>query len=179
MEVRSENTALMNRATAIDSYGADGKEKRHAWKVNQDAAGREVELEDQPVKISISAAGIRRSQLLEKQSESSLFSGTEELEGMIRKMGGLSSQVINGHFSTSDRLHFNSEIGKLSYELDRLHGDEITVTKDECVYLSQKIADLTRAISNAAVYRNSARTIFMVNAKQSEELSNTKLNIAI
>ena len=97
---------------------------------------------------------------------------------MMKKMEGLSSQVINGHFSISDRLNFNTEIEKLTNELNRMSGGNTTVTKTGCFQLSQKISSLTR-ISDAAVYRNSARTIFMVNSKQPAKPTNTRVDIML
>ena len=94
-------------------------------------------------------------------------------------MEGLSSQVINGHFSISDRLNFNSEIEKLTNEINRLNGENAIVTKNNCMQLSQRISDLTRNISAAAVYRNSARTVFMVNSKQPVRPTNTRLDITL
>ena len=87
--------------------------------------------------------------------------------------------MINGHFSISDRLNFNVEIDKLTNELNRLSGDLSTVTKNDCGQLSQRISDLTRIISDAAVYRNSARTVFMVNSKQPVQNKNTRLDIVL
>lgn len=107
------------------------------------------------------------------------FSGEAAIEGMLKKMEGLSSQVINGHFYSSDRINFNSEIDKLMAELGRLSGNGADVTKESCSQLSQRISELTRVISNAAVYRNSARSIFMVNSKQYEKPVSSRLNIAL
>lgn len=183
MEVRGANIALTNRASAaIDGFGSEEKAKQQAKKAEAAAAIEESEFEDQPVLLSISAAGMRRSQLLEKQAAgegSVAFSGEVELEMMLKKMEGLSSQVINGYFSTSDRLKFSSEISMLSNELNRLNGDGVVVSKEDCSRMSQRIMDLTRVISDAAVYRNSARTVFMVNSRQPEKAVHTKLDIAI
>jgi len=87
-------------------------------KVNSAVPEESQDLDEQSVMISISAAGLRRSLLLEKQAEKDenrdddeeVFSGEAEIEDMVKKMEGLSSQVINGHFSVSDRLNFNVEI---------------------------------------------------------------------
>lgn len=188
MEVRGENdvlrnSSLLNRAaTAIDNSSSENHEKQQAARVGGIAAGEKSELDDESVLLSISAAGLRRSLLLERQAaneESETFSGETELEDMMKKMEGLSSQVINGHFSISDRLNFNSEIHKLANELNRLNSDSVTVTKENCYQLSQRISDLIRVVNDAAVYRNSARTVFMVNSKQPEKTMRTKLDIAI
>lgn len=189
MEVRSANIALTNRAAAaIDNSGSNGKEQKHAMKVSGAVSEESQELDEQSVMISISAAGLRRSLMLEKQTEKEedwdendeeSFSGEAEIEDMMKKMEGLSSQVINGHFSISDRLNFNVEIDKLTNELNRLSGDLSTVTKNDCGQLSQRISDLTRIISDAAVYRNSARTVFMVNSKQPVQNKNTRLDIVL
>lgn len=189
MEVRSANIALTNRAAAaIDNSGSDGREQQHAMKVNSAAPDENQELDDQSVMLSISAAGLRRSLLLERQAEKEesgdndeeeAFSGEAEIEDMLKKMEGLSSQVINGHFSISDRLNFNSEIDKLTNEIGRLSGGGAAATKESCTQLSQRISDLTRIINNAAVYRNSARSVFMVNSKQPAKPVNTRLDIVL
>lgn len=189
MEVRSANIALTNRAaTAIDNSGSNGKEQQHAMKVSSAVSEENQELEEQSVMISISADGLRRSLQLEKQaaketdeeeSDEEGFTGEAEIEDMMKKMEGLSSQVINGHFSISDRLNFNNEIEKLTNELNRLNGGNTTVTKNSCIQLAQKISDLTRSVSDAAVYRNSARTVFMVNSKQPAKPMNTRVDITL
>ena len=185
MEVRNANIVLTNRAAAaIDNSGSNGKGQQHAMKVNSAVPEENQELDDESVMISISAAGLKRSMQLEKQAEKEeddaesdeeSFNGETELEDMMKKMEGLSSQVINGHFSISDRLNFNTEIEKLTNELNRMSGGNTTVTKTGCFQLSQKISSLTRSISDAAVYRNSARTIFMVNSKQPAKPTNTRV----
>lgn len=189
MEVRSANIALTNRAAAaIDNSGSNGKEQHQAMKVSSAVLEENPELDDQSVMLSISAAGLKRSLLLEKQAEKEesgdendegSFSGEAEIEEMVKKMEGLSSQVINGHFSISDRLNFNVEIDKLTSELNRLSGNTALITKSDCSQLAQRISDLTRTISDAAVYRNSARTVFMVNSRQSVKPMNTRLDITL
>ncbi|MFG6366948.1 MAG: hypothetical protein K1W16_00730 [Lachnospiraceae bacterium] len=184
MEVRSANIALTNRAAAaIDNSGSNGKEQQHAMKVNSAVPEENQELDDESVMLSISAAGLKRSLQLEKQTEKEAaeetFTGETELEDMMKKMEGLSSQVINGHFSISDRLSFNSEIEKLTNEINRLNGDNMVVTKNNCMQLSQRISDLTRNISAAAVYRNSARTVFMVNSRQPVKPTDSMLDITL
>lgn len=185
MEVRSANIALTNRAAvAIDNSGSNGKEQQHAMKVSSVVPEENQELDDESVMISISAAGLKRSLQLEKQTEKEAaseetFTGAAELEDMMKKMEGLSSQVINGHFSISDRLNFNSEIEKLTNEINRLNGENTVVTKNNCMQLSQRISDLTRNISAAAVYRNSARAVFMVNSRQPVKPTNTRLDITL
>jgi len=189
MEVRSANIALTNRAAAaIDNSSSDGREQQHAMKVSSAALEENQELDEQSVMVSISAAGLKRSLQLEKQSEKETdekesgeedFTGEAELEDMMKKMEGLSSQVINGHFSISDRLNFNTEIEKLTNELRQLSDGNTTLTKSNCMQLAQKISDLTRSVSDAAVYRNSARTVFMVNSKQPVKPMNTRLDITL
>lgn len=190
MEVRSENNALLNTsllnraATAIDNSGSENREKQQAKRVSSAALDDKTEFDDQSVLLSISAAGLKRSLSMERQaakeeSEEETFSGEMEIEDMLKKMEGLSSQVVNGHFSISDRLNFNIEINKLTSELNRLDSSQAAITKDDCCQLSQRISDLIRIVSDAAVYSNSARTIFMVNSKQSEKAMQTKMDIAL
>ncbi|MDE6219026.1 MAG: hypothetical protein K2G51_01070, partial [Lachnospiraceae bacterium] len=68
---------------------------------------------------------------------------------------------------------------KLTNELNRLSGNTAVITRNDCGQLAQRISDLTRVISDAAVYRNSARTVFMVNSKQSFKPMNTRLDIVL
>lgn len=187
MEVRSANIALTNRAAAaIDNSGSNSREQQQAMKVASVVPDENQELDDQSVMLSISAAGLKRSLSLERQAEKEesedggeeAFSGEAEIEDMIKKMEGLSSQVINGNFSITDRLNFNREIEKLTTELGRLSGSSL-VTKENCNQISQRISDLTRTISNAAVYCNSARSIFMVNSRQHAKTMNTRLDIVL
>ena len=101
MEVRSANIALTNRAAAaIDNSGSNGKEQHPAMKVNSAVPEESQDLDEQSVMISISAAGLRRSLLLEKQAEKDesrdddeeVFSGEAEalpvLTGCALGLGG-------------------------------------------------------------------------------------------
>lgn len=181
MDVRNTNAALLNRAaTAIENSYTDEREKQEAKRKAATALGENAESEEQSVMLSISAAGMKQSRLLvHSEGEESEFSGEAELESMMKQMEGLSSQIINGYFSISDRLNFNTEIQKLTTELKRLNGDAGAVTKEDCTQLSRKISDLTKIISDAAVYRQSARNMFMVNSKQPVRAVRTQLDIAI
>lgn len=181
MEVRNTNAAILNKAaTAIENSYTDEREKQEAKRKAASALGENAESEEQSVMLSISAAGMKQSKLLaHNEGEENEFSGEEELESMIKQMEGLSSQIINGYFSISDRLNFNTEIQKLTTELNRLNGAADAVTKEDCAQLSRKISDLTKIISDAAVYRQSARNMFMVNSKQPAKAVRTQLDIAI
>lgn len=184
MQVRSTNTALLNRAaSAIENSYSDAQEKQEALRGRDGVLEENAENEEQSVMLSISAAGRKRSELLASQAENegdeSEFSSEAELEGMLKKMEGLSSQIINGYFSISDRLNFNNEIQRLNTELNKLNSEAATATKEDCSQLSKKISDLTKIISDAAVYRQSARNVFMVNSKQPAKAVRTQLDIAI
>lgn len=185
MEVRSAKFFLLNRAAAaVDSYGSDGKERQYSQKENNAAAEDKKEVDEQPVMLSISAAGLRRSLLLERQaakeeSSEESDSGEKELEKMAKQMEGLSSQVINGHFSISDRLNFNTEISVLSNEITRLRESGDAVMKNDCALLSGRISDLIRIVNDAAVYRDRARAFFEVDSEQSAGVMSRKVNIAI
>ncbi len=184
MQVRSTSTALLNRAaSAIENSYSDAQERQEALRGHDGVFEENAENEEQSVMLSISAAGRKRSELLasqaENEGEEGEFSSEAELEDMLKKMEGLSSQIINGYFSISDRLNFNNEIQRLNAELNRLNGDTVSVTKEDCTQLSKKISDLTKIISDAAVYRQSARNVFMVNSKQPKKVVRTQLDIAI
>ena len=137
------------------------------------------EQEDESVKVSISAAGMRESLKLEKQAAKEEMASATEIEEMMKKMEGLSSQVINGNFSMTDRLNFQREIKELTLELSRAGGNGISFTKNDNVQLSQKMNDLTRMINEAAVYHRSASAVFMVKNRQTTGMQRTFLDIAI
>ena len=185
MEVRSAKFALLNRAAAaIDSYGSGGQERQHSQKDNNAAAKDKKEVDEQSAMLSISAAGLRRSLLLERQAakeerSAETFSGERELEEMTKQMEGLSSQVINGYFSISDRLNFNTEISMLANEINRLKENSSAVTKDDCTLLSERISELTRIVNDAAVYRSSSRAVFVVDSTQPAKAMSKKVDIAI
>lgn len=184
MEVRSAGNTLINRAAAaIDNSGSGAGGRQQSGRSNAVIADQKPEYDDQSVLISISAAGLKKSRSDKRETEDEdkekVFVGGAELEEMTKKMEGLSSQVINGNFPIADRLRFHAEISKLTAELERLGGGSAPVTMDHCAQLSHKITDLTRAVSEAAVYRNSARTVFMVNSRQPAAAAHTRLDIAL
>ena len=76
-------------------------------------------------------------------------------------------------------MNFHTEIERLTNELKRLNDGNTAVTKNNCIQLAQRISDLTRSVSDAAVYRNSARTVFMVNSRQPAKPMNTRLDIIL
>lgn len=182
MEVKSASTTLqLNRAaTAVDNTGSEGNGKQQSGKIEPRVLEEKPEQEEESVKISISAAGLRKSLRLEQLAakESELVSESE-IDEMMKKMDGLSSQVINGHFSMTDRLNFQNEIKKLTDELKRVNGDGISFTKNDNAQLSQKISDLTRMINEAAVYHRTASAVFMVKNQQLAGSKRATLDIAI
>ena len=179
MEVKSANSSLrMNRAAAsVDNSGSDQKERHPVSGVEAKSGAGNSEGAQQSVMLSISAAGLRRSLLLERQVQKN--SQEAELEEMMKKMEGLSSQVINGHFSITDRLNFNHEISNLTAQLNKMRDNGEAVTKEECGLLSQKISDLTKIINDAAVYRKNASTVFVVNSKPKTKYEKATLDIAL
>lgn len=107
MEVRSANIALTNRAAAaIDNSGSNGKEQHPAMKVNSAVPEESQDLDEQSVMISISAAGLRRSLLLEKQAEKDenrdddeeVFSGEAEIEDMVKRWKVFPARSSTGTF---------------------------------------------------------------------------------
>lgn len=183
MEVKSAGVTLQlnSAAIAVDNMGSDGNQRQQAGKTEAVNVEKKQEQMEESVKVSISAAGMRKSLRLEQltaQQESELATASE-MEEMIKKMDGLSSQVINGNFSMQDRLSFQSEIRKLTNELNRMNGEGISFTKYDNAQLSQKINDLTRMINEAAVYHRSATAWFMVKNQQKAGITRARLDIAI
>ena len=152
------------------------EETKRLQKIELDAFKK---VEEEPVKVSISAAGLRESLKLEKQAAREELASASEIDEMMKKMDGLSSQVINGNFSMSDRMNFQQEIKKLTSEISRAGGNGISFTKNDNVQLSQKISDLTRMINDAAVYHRNASAVFMVKNRQTTGTQRTILDIAI
>lgn len=182
MEVKSAETTLqLNRAaTAVDNNSSEGNRRNNTGKVISQVTEEKPEKEEESVKVSISAAGLRRSLALERAAaKESEVASVSEVEVMMNKMDGLSSQVINGNFNMADRLKFQSEIEELTAELKRLSGDGISFTKYDNKLLSQRIDDLTGMISKAAVYNKSAKALFIVNNQQTSGNTRTRLDIVI
>lgn len=183
MEVKGTGVTLQlnSAAIAVDNTGSDGNQREKAKKVENAEAEKKLEQAEESVKVSISVAGMRKSlrqeQLAARQDNE--LATESEIEEMMKKMEGLSSQVINGNFSIQDRHSFQGEIKKLTGELNRMNGEGISFTKFDNAQLSQKINDLTRTISEAAVYHKSATALFMVKNQQKAGIARTRLDIAI
>lgn len=182
MEVKSARAMLqMNRAaTAVDNSGSDGTSKQeYAKKVNA-ATEEAADQVEETVKLSISAAGMRKSKSQEGvQANEGMLVSSEEIEEMKRKIEGLSSQVINGNFSMTDRNSFQMQIQVLAREINQYSGDGILFSRYDNVQLSQKINDLTKTINEAAVYHRSASVMFKVKSQQLSGYTRTKFDIAI
>ncbi len=182
MEVKSAGVMLqLNRAaTAVENSASDSNNKQEYAKKVAGAVDEVQDNEEETVKISISAAGMRKSKNHEGlQTNEGMFVSSEELEDMKRKVDGLSSQVINGNFSMTDRIHFQQEIQMLTREINQYSGEGISFNKYDNVQLSQKISNLTKTISEAAVYHRSASVMFRVKSQQLTGYTRTKLDIAI
>lgn len=182
MEVKSARTAvrLNVAATAVDNSGSEESSKQQLKATSLLAEAESGEVEEESVKIYISADGMRKSKNYEEQTaKDGEWVSEAEVEEMMKKMEGLSSQVINGNFSIQDRLNFQGEIKKLTSELNRMNGDGISFTKYDNAQLSQKISDLTRTINESAVYHRTATALFMVKNQQKAGITRTRLDIAI
>lgn len=175
MDVKS-TTTLTNRAVlGTDNNSAEGHRRYEQQIENTLVKPDTSALEEESVKVYISKAGLKKSQTVPDE-ELATQSDRENLSKMIE---GLSSQVINGNFSMTDRLGFQLEIKKLAIELDRLNGDGISFSKTDNEKLSQKITDLTKTISDAATYNKSARAMFVIKNQSSNSKTRTNLDIAI
>ena len=181
MEVKSASSALQlnSAAAAVENGSSGGNNRQHTRKLEAVLLEEKPEQEEESVKVSISAAGLRESLKLEKQAAREELASASEIDEMMKKMDGLSSQVINGNFSMSDRLNFRQEIKKLTSEISRAGGNGTSFTKNDNVQLSQKISDLTRMINDAAVYHRNASAVFMVKNRQTTGTHRTILDIAI
>lgn len=182
MEVKSARTAVQLNvaATAVDNSGSEENAKQQLKATSVGSEAEINEAEEESVKIFISADGLRRSKSLEETTaKDGEWVSEAEVEEMMKKMEGLSSQIINGHFSMTDRLNFQTEIRKLTTELNRLNGNGISFSKADNIQLSQRISDLTRNINEAAVYHRSAKALFMVKNQNVTSNSRTRLDIAI
>lgn len=183
MEVKSAGVTLQLNAAAlaVENMGPDGNQRQKTGKAETAEIEKKPEQGEESVKVSISAAGMRKSLRLEQLTagQEAELATASEIDDMVKKMDGLSSQIINGNFSMQDRLKFQGEIKELLNELNRLNGDGISFTKYDNIQLSQRINDLTRTINEAAVYRRSATALFMVKNQQKAGIKRTRLDIAI
>ncbi|MBE5877792.1 MAG: hypothetical protein E7290_13045 [Lachnospiraceae bacterium] len=182
MEVKSARVMLqMNRAaTAVDNSGSDSTGKQEYAKKVVGAVEEVQDNEEETVKLSISAAGMRKSKSQDGvQANEGMLVTSEEIEEMRRKIEGLSSQVINGNFSMTDRNSFQMQIQMLTREINQYSGEGISFSRYDNVQLSQKISNLTKTINDAAVYHRSASVMFKVKSQQLSGYTRTKLDIAI
>ena len=165
MEVKSARTTLGldHAARAVDNSGSDS-ENRQIEKKETAAEGKKEETAEEAVKVFISAAGMRKSMHME--NESSDLMTEAEIDEMMKKVEGLSSQVINGHFSIDAKLAFQKEIKELTAEINQLNGDGISFSKADNIQLSQRISDLTTKMNEAAVYHRPANAYFFVKNQQ-------------
>ena len=181
MEVKSASHSLQrNRSTTrVERYGSKEQSSQQFVKGKTAEVEKQTSCEEESVMLSISAAGLRRSMLLDKQEgqKKESFSHEKTLDEMAKKMKGLSSQVINGQFSVSDRLNFYQEIKNLTEELSTLSDKGTSVTQKECTSLSQKISNFTKIINDAALYRKNATSIFVESTKL--QISNIKTNFDV
>lgn len=182
MEVKSA-LQLNRAAVAIDNSSSGGSGRQQFMDLGNPNAENQEEKKEETVRLSISAAGLRQSLLRERQFEKDLNAKereSQEIKEMLKKVDGLSSQVINGHFSATDRVNFTNEINILTKEINKLNGDGISFKSYDSEKVNQRINDLTRIINDAAVYRRSASAVFVVNNKQLTQVNKrTKLDIAI
>lgn len=179
MEVKSANVTLqLNHATtAVDNSGSDRNNKQMEAKSPLTEA-KQDKAEEESVKVYISAAGLRKSQTAEP-SEQDLMTEAE-VEEMMKKVEGLSSQVVNGHFSIASRMEFQAEIQKLSDEIKKLNGEGISFSKSDNIQLSKRITDLTIKMNEAAMYHRSANAYFIVKNQRTPNRSiRNTLDIAI
>ena len=117
MEVKSASTALQlnSAASAVENGSSGGNNRQHTRKIEAVLLEEKPEQEEESVKVSISAAGMRESLKLEKQVAKEEMASATEIEEMMKKMEGLSSQVINGNFSMTDRLNFREKSKSLPW----------------------------------------------------------------
>lgn len=185
MEVKGANGSmgLNNAASKVGSFGHDGGSKNQQMGTNGSYAESNEQKNDEPVMLSISAAGLRQSLLREREAEktkSRKERESQEISDMRKKIEGLSSQVINGNFSVTDRNNFQNEIDMLTSELDKLNGEGIAFALRNAAQVSHRIDDLTRIISDAAVYRKNASSVFVIKNQQlTQAIKNTKLDIIV
>lgn len=181
MEVKSARTTLGldQTARAVDNSGSDSEKRQMEVKASQ-AEGKKEETAEEAVKVFISAAGMRKSMHMENENESSDLMTEAEINEMMKKVEGLSSQVINGHFSIDARLAFQKEIKELTTQINQLNGDGISFSKADNIQLSQKISDLTTKMNEAAVYHRPANAYFFVKSQKNTARSiRSSLDIAI
>lgn len=179
MEVKSARTVLGldHAAKGVDNSGSDS-ENRQIEKKDSIAVEKEKEETEEAVKVFISSIGMRKSMHMENETADLMTE--EEIEEMMKKVEGLSSQVINGRFSIDAKMSFQREIKELTAEIKQLNGDGISFSKADNIQLSQKISDLTKKMNEAAVYHRPANAYsFVKSQKMVKRNIHNSLDIAI
>lgn len=179
MEVKSANVTLQlnHAASAVDNSGSDRNNKQ-LDKQSVSVDNKQISDEEESVKVFISAAGRRKSETVENTEQD--FMSEAEMEEMMKKVEGLSSQVVNGHFSIASKMEFQAEIQKLSEEIKRMNGEGISFSKTDNLQISKRISDLTNKMNEAALYHRSASAYFIVrNQKMPSRSFRNSLDIAI
>lgn len=180
MEIVNNSVSLqLNKAAVgVEQSHADGSNKQEMGKKALQEI-KQVQSEGQDfVSVSISQVGMQIMKSRE-QIDSNELASEEEVEEMKKKMEGLSSQLINGTFSMEDRIRFQTEIKFLSDELVRINGGGISFTKADNADISKRIQNLTKVISQAAVYHKPVSAFYVVRKQQSAAYARNKLDIAI
>jgi hypothetical protein len=178
MEVRIAKLSMLLDRIVEDNEGSGGEGhegQRYTGDNNADTKDKDSKGdEENSALLSISAAGIRQSLLVEKddtKEENRLMSMSEQIKG-------LSTQVINGHFSITDRMNFGTEISILNEMLDNLEkADE--EDSEQMSRLSGKIDNLSRIISSAALYRKKDAIIFALTSPVDNDDKRERLNLAL
>jgi hypothetical protein len=114
----------------------DKKDNRHEKK----------QVDRNTAMLQMSVKGTKHSNLLNKtqktQDKSSYTIVHNELTQMLK---GLSNQVVNGQFQTTDRMNFDTELKLLSSLLKNADNEV------KCEILSERINNLSRIVNKATV----------------------------
>jgi hypothetical protein len=165
MEVRiARVTTLLNKAVEGTSKSNNETKDNNFlsnWlddsKTDQNGRSDKKELSSQDAMLSLSSKGAKHSSILFQSSETD--SDEEEtditkFDEMTKQLKGLSTQVVNGHFSATDKMNFDTELKLLSALLKNADNES------KCEILSERINNLSRIVNSAAVYNDMDLAVF-------------------
>lgn len=156
------NTNSENNDDQFMASLQDGQAKEESSRQEKKEADS-LGVASQNAMLSLSAKGIKHSSLMtwrEAMEAEGIAMPDEAEEGIVYsqaqmtdRLQGLSSQVVNGELSATDKMNFDTELKALMALID--NADD-----SKCAMISERIDDLSRIINDATVYRSNHIAVF-------------------
>jgi hypothetical protein len=168
MEVRiARVTTLLNKAVEGTNKSSNKTKDNNFlsnWlddgKTDQNGKSDKKELSSQDAMMLLSSKGAKHSGVLFQSSDNNYTdidaeeAGLTKFDEMTKQLKGLSTQVVNGQFSATDKMNFDTELTLLSALLKNADNES------KCEILSERINNLSRIVNSAAVYSDMDLAVF-------------------